>query len=314
MNEKDVIQHFISQQQFSSVAQGIGDDCAVLNISPNHQLVTTIDTMVEGRHFVKQSPPFELGYKLVASSLSDIASMGANPKWATLSITLTEFNSLWLSKFAKGLLECAHKHNVALVGGDTTLGKQLTMSLQVMGEVPIAKANMRNKAQAGDIIFVSGVIGCAAHALKYLQDNDYQHSVLSQKQISALYIPPSRIDMAIELRDLIHSCIDISDGLLHELEILCQQSHVGAELNLEKILIEQDTDTLYAITAGDDYELLFTAQPQSQQNIAQIASKYQCPLTAIGIITDSHQIELLKDNEHISYPDTSGFDHFQSVS
>ena len=103
MNEKDVIQHFISQQQFSSVAQGIGDDCAVLNISPNHQLVTTTDTMVEGRHFVKQSPPFELGYKLVASSLSDIASMGANPKWATLSITLTEFNSIWLSQFSQGL-------------------------------------------------------------------------------------------------------------------------------------------------------------------------------------------------------------------
>ena len=314
MNEKDVIQHFISQQQFSSVAQGIGDDCAVLNISPNHQLVTTTDTMVEGRHFVKQSPPFELGYKLVASSLSDIASMGANPKWATLSITLTEFNSLWLSKFSQGLLECAHNNNVALVGGDTTLGEQLALSLQVLGEVPIAKANLRNHAQVGDVIYVSGMIGCAAHALKHLQDNDFHHAALSQEQISAFYRPPSRVAMAIELRDHIHACIDISDGLLHELEILCQQSHVGAKLNLEKIIIEEGIDSIAAITAGDDYELLFTARQQSEQQISQISSKFNCPLTAIGIITNNHQIELFMNKEHVKYPGITGFDHFQSVS
>ena len=310
MNEKDIIQYFISPHHPASVSQGIGDDCAVLNISTDHQLVTTTDTMVEDKHFVAQSPAYELGYKLMATNLSDIASMGARPKWATLNLTLAEVNLTWISQFAKGLLFCAQKHQVVLVGGDTTLGKQLTMSLQLSGEIPIDQANLRKNAQLGDIIYVTGKIGCAAHALKLLKQHSFQHSALSKQQITALYMPPSRVELALALRNLIHASIDISDGLLHELEILCQQSDCGAALQLDNIPFDHSIDIMSAITAGDDYELLFTADRKQEQKISGIADKYDCLISAIGEINSSCEIVLFQQQQQVPYPDISGYDHF----
>jgi len=310
LKEKDIIQHFITQHQHASVAYGIGDDCAILNVTPGHQLVTTTDTMVEGRHFVKQAPGYAIGYKLMATSLSDIASMGAKPKWATLNITLTEYNHHWLSEFAQGLLECAQKNQVALVGGDTTLGKQLNMSVQITGEIPSGHANLRHDARADDIIYVSGVIGRAAYALKQLKQHDYQHSALNHGQISALYKPPSRVELALALRDFIHACIDVSDGLLHELEILCEQSQLGAELHLEKIPFEKGMEIIPAITAGDDYELLFTASQEHTDEISRIASQYNCLITPIGKIANGTKIVLHMNKQIVPYPETSGYDHF----
>ncbi len=310
MKEKDIIQHFITQHQHASVAYGIGDDCAILNVTPGYQLVTTTDTMVEGRHFVEQSPAYEIGYKLIATNLSDIASMGAKPRWATLNITLTEYNHGWLSEFARGLLDCAQQNQVALVGGDTTLGKQLNMSVQITGEIPAGDASLRQNAHVGDIIYVTGIIGRAAHALKRLKQHNYQHSTLSHEQISALYRPPSRIKLAIALREFVHACIDISDGLLHELEILCEQSQMGAEVQLEKIPSKKGLEIISAITAGDDYELLFTASHEHAEDISRIASEYDSLITPIGNIIDSTKIELFMNKQIVPYPETSGYDHF----
>jgi len=312
LNEKDVIQNFISKQQHNSVAYGIGDDCAVVNPSPGHQLVVTTDSMVEGIHFVKQSPAYEIGYKLMATNISDIASMCALPKWATLNLTIKTYNKKWLKNFSNGLLDCANQHNIALVGGDTTLGDHLVMSLQLIGEIPIGDARLRENAVIGDAVFMTGKVGYASQALKHLIDNNYQHSSLTTSQISALYKPPSRVSIAIALRHLIHACVDISDGLLHELEIICERSATGAKLMLERIPIPQDAEILQVITAGDDYELLFTADAKHEQEISQIANAVGCEITLIGHIIGDNSVMLTLNDQRVDYPEISGYDHFAS--
>lgn len=314
MNEKDIIRYFINEYQDDSVDFGIGDDAAVLNTTPGHQLVMTTDTMVEGQHFVRQAPAYAIACKLMASNLSDIAAMGAIPKWATLNMTLTKLDHSWLDGFSKGLFDCAKKNNVVLVGGDTTLGEQLNISLQLSGEVPEGCALPRNRASVGDLIFVTGQIGDAAAALECLKRHNYDHSVLSQRQKEALYMPASRVQVAIALRDIIHACIDISDGLLHELEIICQQSHAGAVLNLQDIPAADDIDLMKAITAGDDYELLFTADSSKTDNIFAIAEQHQCEVRIIGSMTDSHKIKLYKNSQPVDYPGCSGYDHFTGLT
>ena len=310
MNEKDIIEYFISQQQCDSVAYGIGDDCAILNPTPGCQLVTTTDTMIEGRHFVKQAPAYAVGYKLMAVNLSDIAAMGAIPKWATLNLSLRQFDQAWIKDFSNGLLECANKHNVTIVGGDTTRGDQLILSLQLLGEIPLGSATLRNQAQINDVIYVTGTIGCAAAALRILEENKFLHSALNQTQTSALYMPPSRVELAQALREYIRASIDISDGLLHELEIICHQSHVGAILMLENIPVSKDMDVMQSITAGDDYELLFTADVQYVETIAELASSHHCAITAIGNIVNSQGIKLTMNQQEVTYPNISGYDHF----
>lgn len=310
MNEKDIIRNFISNQQHPSVAHGIGDDCAIINPSFGHQLVITTDSMVEGKHFVKQSPAYEVGYKLMATNLSDIASMCATPKWATLNLTLTSYDQSWVNNFANGLLDCANQHNIALVGGDTTKGNHLVLSLQLIGEVPSNSATLRDKAMPGDVIYVTGTIGCASDALKHLVENNYRHSSLSNQQISALYRPPSRINVAVALRHCINACIDVSDGLLHELEIVCNRSHTGAKLMLENIPIQEGSEIMLSITGGDDYELLFSADPKHSHEIAQIAADTGCMISPIGNITEGHDITLTLNSRPIDYPKVSGYDHF----
>ncbi len=314
MNEKDIIRHFINEYQDDSVDLGIGDDAAVLNPTPGHQLVVTTDSMVENRHFVRQTPAYAIAYKLMVSNLSDIAAMGAIPKWATLNITLTELDHSWLDSFSKGLFDCAKKNNVVLVGGDTTLGAQLNVSVQLFGEVPEGCALARNRARTGDLIYVTGQIGDAAAALGKLKRHNYNHSVLSQRQKEALYMPASRVEVAIALRDTIHACIDISDGLLHELEIICQQSHAGAILNLQDIPVSDDIDLLKAITAGEDYELLFTADSSKTDRIFTLAEQHQCEMSIIGSMTDNHQIKLYKNSQPVDYPECSGYDHFAHLT
>ena len=154
----------------SSTLKSIGDDAAVLANQDEVTLVST-DMLVEGIHFVKQSPAYEIGYKLMATNISDIASMCALPKWATLNLTTKTYNKKWLKNFSNGLVDCANQHNVALVGGDTTLGDHLVMSLQLIGEIPIGDARLRENAVIGDAVFMTGKVGYASQALKHRGSN-----------------------------------------------------------------------------------------------------------------------------------------------
>lgn len=312
MSEKRIIeQYFHRHFDDPSIIKGNGDDAAVLQVRPDHQLVVTTDTMVEGKHFVHQTPAHAIAYKLMAVNVSDIAAMGATPRWATLNLTLPEYDANWCEQFSQGLFECAQQYDTMLVGGDLTGGECLTVSLQIIGEVPNHRALYRNVAQSGDHLYVSGSIGAAGAALTQLASYGYDHSQLCEDEMRSLYYPQARVSLGIALRDIAHACIDISDGLLHELEIICDQSQVGADLNLDNIVCTSQLPKIDVITQGDDYELLFSASPEQHSVIMDLATRLDCQIHHIGQITDSAGVVIREQGRVLPTPTQSGYDHFK---
>ena len=312
MNEKHIIEQFFHKHfEDPSIIKGNGDDAAVIQARSDHQLVVSTDTMVEGRHFVHQTPAHAIAYKLMAVNVSDIAAMGAAPRWSTLNLTLPEYDSNWCEQFSQGLFECAQQYQTMLVGGDLTRGECLTVSLQIIGEVPNNQALYRNTAQVGDNLYVSGCIGAAGAALTHLVAHGYDHSQLSENEMRSLYYPQARVSLGLALRDIAHACIDISDGLLHELEIICDQSQVGADLNLDNIVCTSQLPKIDAITQGDDYELLFTASPDQHSTIMDLASRLECQIHHIGQMIDSAEVVITHQGRVLPTPTQSGYDHFK---
>lgn len=311
MNEQEIIQRFfIRQQQDQAVSIGIGDDAAIIAPPENHELVVTTDAMVENSHFTKETRPFDLGYKLMAVNLSDIAAMGAEPRWATLNITLPAIDESWLQQFSQGLFDCADHFQVSLVGGDLCKGNQTHVGLQLIGIVPSGKALTRAGAMPGDMIFITGEIGTAAQAIGELYLHNHDQHCLSSTQHQALYRPAPRVDTGIALRDIANCAIDISDGLIHELQIVCTANMVGARLMLEKIPAATGVEAEVALTGGEDYELLFTADKAHIEAIKQIASMCACEISNIGEIIAGDSIEILHNGSPVPPLQCSGFDHF----
>jgi thiamine-monophosphate kinase len=247
----------------------------------------------------------------MAVNISDMAAMGAMPKWVTLNLTLSEINESWLKAFAEGFSACAQQSNVLLIGGDLTSGTEINISAQILGEVSVNKALLRSQAKVNDLIYVTGRIGLAGSALSSLKIHHDDHSQLSASQMKALYQPEPRIALGCELGRFAHAAIDVSDGLLHDLELICQASGVGAELHIDLIPVTEEINILDAITAGDDYELIFTVAEKYQAGIDLLSQQYACQITQIGKITaGSGHVDLLQQGQKISRPDTTGFDHF----
>ncbi|MEM8844252.1 MAG: thiamine-phosphate kinase [Pseudomonadota bacterium] len=311
MKEKELIDRYFHHHIGEDVIVGVGDDGAVLKISENHQLVVSTDSMVQGRHFLNSTPPYFIGYKLMAVNISDMAAMCAMPKWITLNLTLPFIDESWLKDFSQGFNDCAKQLNISLIGGDLTSGAELNVSAQILGVIPKDQAILRSEAQADDLLFVTGKIGSAGKALEYLLENNYDHQVLSDELLKSLYQPTSRVMIALDLQKYITSMIDISDGLLHEAELLCQSSQLGAQIDFESIPIIESHDPLKAIVAGDDYELLFTANIKYKSEIEEIAQRHSCSITQIGKMKQRlDKVELLKRGKIITKPNITGFEHF----
>jgi len=311
LNETEIIQRFFTRRSNDqSIIVGIGDDGAVVQPPANQELVITTDTIVEGSHFTKQTKPYDIGFKLMAVNLSDLAAMGAKPKWATLNLTLKTVNENWLEKFSHGVFDCAEKFQVVVIGGDLTKGAQVNASAQLIGTVPRNRTLTRSGAQAGDLIFITGSVGLAAYALQKLEQHGYDHACLSQDQHESLYRPIPRIELGIGLRGLATTAIDISDGLLHELGIICTRNKVGANVIVQHIPIAKGVDLRMALTGGDDYELLFTASSSDGPKIYEIAKIHNCKVTQIGTLNGKEKIELYYHNKLMPLPDSLGFDHF----
>lgn len=246
------------------VVLGIGDDGAVVTPPPGEELVVVTDTMVTGVHFPPQLPPADIGYRAVAVNLSDIAAMGAEPRWATLALTLPEADRDWLTEFMRGMHEALGEHRVQLIGGDTTRGS-LTITVQIIGSVPRAQALIRQGAQRGDAIFVSGTLGDAAAGLVILQRggpaND-DEAYLVQR----LARPMARVSLGRALRGIASSCIDISDGLLADLGHIARRSNCSAVIDVSRVPASAALCAFsnpvhvreLVLSGGDDYELCFT--------------------------------------------------------
>jgi thiamine-monophosphate kinase len=308
LSEFGLIDRFFCRQSVknTSTQLGIGDDCALLSIPLGYQLAVTTDTMVENVHFFADADPEQLGHKLLAVNLSDLAAMGAKPISITLAITLPKVDEDWLAAFSKGFLNLARRYNVDLIGGDTTSGP-LTLTVQALGLMPTGKALMRSSAQVGDFIYVTGALGEAGLGLKILQGYHCNDPDNALKQFNC---PTPQVEIGLALAGIAHACIDISDGLTADLGHILQQSQVGACLDWEALplstavqrYITDSGDWLMPLTAGDDYELCFTVSPE---NVAQLTM----PCHKIGVIEAQRGLRLRKSGT-IQAMTMKGFEHF----
>ncbi|MGB9129713.1 MAG: thiamine-phosphate kinase [Thiobacillus sp.] len=316
--EFDLIARYFTRATPGAVL-GVGDDCALLAPTPGMQLAVSSDMLLEGRHFSPQDSPAGLGHKSLAVNLSDLAAMGATPRWATLAIALPEENDAWLTAFARGFFRMADQHGIELVGGDTTRGT-LTISITVMGEVPPGQALRRDGAKAGDDIWVSGTIGSAALALAYRQGRLFMEQVDAAKVLPALYLPTPRVELGIALRGIATSAIDISDGLLGDLGHILERSLVGATLEFAALpTLPVARDYLHEAVArdcvlagGDDYELCFTAPADKRDAVLAAAETAGVAVTRIGRITAESGLTVIgTDGQPLPFAHT-GYDHFAS--
>ena len=296
---------------------GVGDDCALLAPTPGMQLAVSSDMLLEGRHFSPQDSPAGIGHKSLAVNLSDLAAMGATPRWATLTIALPEANDAWLTAFARGFFRMADLHGIELVGGDTTRGA-LTLSITVIGEVPPGQALRRDGAQAGDDIWVSGVIGSAALALAYRQGRLFMEQIDAAKVLPALYLPAPRVELGIALRGIASSAIDISDGLLGDLGHILERSRVGATVEFAALptlpvvhgYLHEAVARDCVLAGGDDYELCFTAPPDKRDAVLAAAVSAGVVVTRIGQIHAAPGLALHDANGQPMPYEHTGYDHF----
>lgn len=260
-----IYQYFSSYGAGAAVQLGVGDDCAVLSVPEGDQLVASVDTMVEGRHFPEAAFPEDVAYRSIAAAASDLAAMGARPLGMTLALTVPDTDELWLHSFSEGLGQAVTAFNLPLVGGDTTRGA-LTISVQVFGAVPAGQALLRSGARPGDRLCVSGYMGDAAAGLALeqgtttfeLSDVEY----LSQR----FYRPTPRLTLGESLLGTATACIDISDGLLADVGHLARASGVAVSIESSRVplspalrrLRDGEQALRWALTGGDDYELCFT--------------------------------------------------------
>ncbi|MBF0428845.1 MAG: thiamine-phosphate kinase [Magnetococcales bacterium] len=308
---------------FAGVVLGIGDDAAVLAVPRTQQLLTTVDTLVEGIHFTASDDPFRLGQKALLVNLSDIAAMGGKPCWYLLSLSLPSDTSLtWIEAFVAGLREASERFGVTVVGGNTTGSKAgRTIGITLFGLVGQGRALTRAGSEPGDRILVTGTIGDAALALAMRQGGlslaGGEDLAFLQQRLDR---PDPRVGLGLAIADamVVHGMMDVSDGLVADLGHLCAASGVGAQLYAEKVpfspaarrQLEQNPDLLpLLLTGGEDYELLCTASPGALALLATLADEAGVPLTEIGEITASGDVVVTLENKPLPL-DRGGWAHF----
>jgi len=311
LTEFDLIEKYFARLTPAGrgVALGVGDDAALLAVAPGSELVVTTDTLVAGVHYFADADPAAVGYKALAVNLSDLAAMGAVPRWFTLALTLsaTELTPVWLDGFSAGLAQLAREHGIALVGGDLCQGPP-AITIGALGECPQGQARRRAGARAGDLIYVSGPLGSAAWALAQLKaDLNPDPACLAR-----LLRPAPRVALGCSLRSIASAMIDVSDGLLADLGHLLNASHVGARLDIDTIPYHASLDHdpaqkwRHVLSGGDDYELCFTVPPDRQEQLASIDD----PVCRIGEITPDKGLSCVRNNGTEYVPDRTGYVHF----
>jgi len=292
------------------VVLGIGDDAALLQPPPGRQLAVTADTLNAGVHFPVDTAPADIGWKALAVNLSDLASMGAQPAWCTLSLSLPEPDPAWIDAFLDGFLRLAHAHDIALVGGDTTRGP-LSIAITAMGWTEPDRALRRDAARVGDDIWVTGTLGDAAAALATL---DGANATLRLR----LDRPTPRVRAGRALVGVAHACVDVSDGLLADLGHICARSGFGARIDIDALPaspmlrgFEQARRRVFQASGGDDYELCFTAAPESRDEVRRACASADTPVARIGRITAEPGMRVLDADGEPWQPPRHGYDHFK---
>jgi thiamine-monophosphate kinase len=306
---------------------GPGDDCALLSPSPGMALAVTTDMLVSDVHFFPETDPGRLGWKTLAVNLSDLAAMGARPRWAFLALSFPEPDENWLAAFSEGVFACARRFGVDLAGGDTTRGP-LTLCVTAVGEVPPETALRRDAARAGDDLWVSGAPGLAALGLAHRQGAVRLPTEILDVCLDRLEKPQPRVELGAALREnaLARAAIDISDGLLADAGHLVAASKLDIEIDDARLPTCFPEDISLAppwmerfqrarLSGGDDYELLFSASSDRRGEIDALAARLGVPLSRIGHFVEGRGGVRLLDAKGEALPVShKGFDHFAENS
>lgn len=298
---------------------GVGDDAALVRPGDGMALAVSTDMLLEARHFPAGAEPRALGHKALAVNLSDLAAVGARPRWATLALALPKADEAWLAAFSEGLYALAERFDVDLIGGDTTRGP-LAIAITVMGEVPEGRALLRSGARAEDDIWVSGELGGAALALAQLRGRATLAPQDAAQAANRLNAPEPRVALGQRLRVLASSAIDISDGFAGDLQHVLERSAVGAQVHYASLpraaafadLADARLEADCVLSGGDDYELLFTAVPARRGEVEALAGELGIGLARVGSIrAGAPRLELLDAAGRVM-PPAYGFDHFRA--
>ena len=316
-SEFDLIARYFTRPASHAVL-GVGDDAALVELSTGDgQLAITTDTMVQGTHFLAEAEPRSIGHKALAVNLSDLAAMGARPRWVLLALTLPAVEENWLAEFADGFWSLAQRFDVGLIGGDTTRGP-LSITVTALGQVARGAALRRDCARAGDDIWVSGELGDAALALAHRKGDLRLKGADLARCLARLDTPMPRVELGRKLVGIAHSAIDVSDGLVADLGHIAGRSGVHAEVDYESLPCTAEVMALKGhapvrqalLAGGDDYELLFTAPPAAANAIVALSGASGTALTRIGRIVAGKGVAVRDSAGHDIEIGAGGFDHF----
>ncbi len=321
VSEFDLIGRYFTRKPVHA-RLGIGDDAALIDAPAGMSLAVSVDTLNEGIHFLPDVDARKLGHKSLAVNLSDLAAMGATPRYALLALTLPAADPGWLAEFAAGFFALAERHGIELIGGDTTRGP-LAITITAIGEVP-PNALRRDAATPGDDIWVSGELGGAALGLACLQGRASLGADERAAMVARLEMPQPRLELGLALRGVAGAAIDLSDGLSGDLGHVLERSGVCARIEYALVprpaafrsLANRELEERMVLSGGDDYELLFTAAPVRRSEIEAIEQRLGLRLGRIGAIErcedgagrlsildpDGKPLADLRSHEHFAAP------------
>jgi thiamine-monophosphate kinase len=321
LTERTLIERYFKNcgARRADVPLGVGDDAALLDTPPGMQLVAAMDTMVSGNHFLPHFPAASIGHRALAVNLSDIAAMGAVPAWALLALTLPKADETWLEGFASGLGALAQKHNVALVGGDTTAGP-LCITVQVLGHAPRPPAMLRSGGRAGHLLFVSGTPGDAAAGLalelgQLTGASPNADAYLRQR----FHFPTPRVELGQKLREYASACIDVSDGLLGDAGKLAEASGCGIAIAHEQLPVSEALASAagdarareLTLTGGEGYELCFAVAPENVERMTRELPPQEWGYAPIGVLREAPGTVVTREGTVMDFSH-SGWDHFSN--
>src|SRR5882724_388185 len=306
----------------SEGAFGLKDDAATLRLPPGSELVVTVDALVEGVHFLRDDPAELIAKKALRVNLSDLAAKGAHASHYLLALSLPAWvGDAWLTRFAAGLAEDQARYGVTLLGGDTTATPgPLTLSITALGSIPAGCMLRRAGAKPGDLVFVSGTVGDAGAGLEMLQGKTPGlPSVAREYLIQRYRLPEPRFALGRSLVGIASAALDVSDGLIADLGHIAEVSGVHIVIDAPLVPLSAELASLWgrksqgllrAATAGDDYELAFTAPPAVRAAVAAAARASGVAVQEIGRVEAGLGVELIDEAGRAIAVDRPGFTHF----
>lgn len=308
-SEFEIIRRYFERPVFTALL-GVGDDAALVRPTAGMEIAVSTDLLVEGRHFRAGADPRKLGHKALAVNLSDMAAMGASPRWLTLALSLQRADEAWIGAFADGLFALAARFGVELIGGDTVRGPR-SICICILGEVPEGQALRRDGARPDDDIWVSGELGGAALALAHPGIDEAERR---------LHEPEPRVALGERLRAHAHAAIDVSDGFAQDLGHILERSACGALVHYDRLpkctafasVAQPALERQCVLSGGDDYELVFTAPQGARAAIESVARETSVPLTRVGAIRPGAPTLSIADADGSEIPVAHGFDHFSA--